>query len=115
MGRYEITSMVHISFLLGFFYEYFPNVAPTPHDLPPLKTVQERNAAGEIILDGKGMPILRLSERVPRIMRWSKTSSTHLFEDWCDEITSFNPRPYEKIVDGSIGPAVFLEDTFVNF
>ncbi|KAH7860032.1 hypothetical protein Vadar_008396 [Vaccinium darrowii] len=114
-GRYEITSMVHIPFLLAFFYEYFPKAAPSPHDLPPLKSIEERNAAGEIIRDGKGMPILRLSERVPRIMRWSKTSSSRLLEDWCDEITSFNPRPYEQPADGALGPAVFLEDTAVDF
>jgi hypothetical protein len=115
MGRYEITSMIHISFLLGFFYEYFPAIAPSPRELPPLKTVQERNAAGDIIRDARGMPILRLSERVPRIMRWAKTSSSKLFEDWCDEITSFNPRPYEQPADGALGPAVFLEDTAVDF
>lgn len=115
MGRYEITSMIHIPFLLAFFYEYFPKAAPTPHDLPPLKSVQVRNSAGDIVLDGKNMPVIRLSERLPRIMRWSRTPASHLFEDWCDEVTSFDPRPYEKIVDGSIASAVFLEDTVVKF
>jgi hypothetical protein len=116
MGRYEITSMVHIQFLLGWFYEHFPAAAPKPQGLPRLEVIPERNAAGEPINDVHGRPILvYVGERLPRIMRWNNTHSDFILEDWCDEISSFAPRPYSKYVDGAVGPSVITEDAIEDF
>lgn len=84
LGRYDMSSMVSTNFLLAFFYEHFPAVAPTP------TTFLERG---------------RLQYRIER---WSNTSVRLLWIDNCDRKSNFIPCPYSVRIARTVRNDDFL-------
>ncbi|KAF7134277.1 hypothetical protein RHSIM_Rhsim08G0137100 [Rhododendron simsii] len=76
LGRYDIISMIHSSFLLAFFFEHCPAIAPSPSTVP---------AQGR---------------RRFWIERWSGASSRALLSSYCDRSAHFLPRPYTIQLEG---------------
>lgn len=76
LGRYDMISMIHSSFLLAFFFEYCPAIAPPPSTVP---------ARGR---------------RCFWIERWSGASSRTLLSSYCDRSPYFLPRPYMVQLEG---------------
>lgn len=84
LGRYDMISMIHLSFLLAFFFEHYPTIAP------PQSTAPARG------------------RRRFLIERWSCASSRALLSSYCDRSVHFLPSPYLVHLDGMIDNTDFL-------
>ncbi|KAE9444658.1 hypothetical protein C3L33_23444, partial [Rhododendron williamsianum] len=84
LGLYDMISMIHLSFLLAFFFEHYPAIAP------PQSTAPARG------------------RRRFLIERWSCASSRALLSSYCDRSVHFLPSPYLVHLDGMIDNTDFL-------
>lgn len=78
LGRCDHLPMVHTSFLLAYFFEHFPTIAPVLRTF--LASVQRSRAE-----------------------RWFGTNSDASWHEACDTAANFIPRPYSSTSSGVVG------------